>query len=240
MARPKKSPSQQIRAYDLHKGGFSPEAILGQLEQEFDKPVSLRTVERWTQGFKRLPAGVSDSDAPFQWHLLEKYGLPWEASEYLLEMWAYFLVRSLYNPKAEPPPTVRQVHWWWRVRQAAPDIDSQDVWWIAQEFVVREIAHQVLAQPLEMADVEVWLALKPWSGEDQRSIYLSNVKIGLIPPLRAVEQSSSTVERIWQETGKPHNIGLISLCVIPGPPEMLPSQRWEWMEKNQQEEGHER
>jgi hypothetical protein len=231
LPRPKASADQQLTAWQLYSQTnkkLSARSICRKLEEEFPEPVSQRTVERWLHAWRDQDSSL---DAPFQWYLMEEYGLPWQASEYLLEMWAYFLVRSVYNPKAEPPPTVRQVRWWWRVHQAAPDIDRQDVWWIAQEFVVREVAHEVLAQPLEMADVEAWLAVKPWSGEDQRSTYLSTVRIGLIPPLRAVDQSSSTVERIWQETGNPHNFGLISLCVIPGPPEMLPSQRWEWMDK---------
>lgn len=240
MPRPKANPEQHWRAYQFYRNGLGQTAIYAELEKEFKDPVSERTVATWIKGFKTLREETVSLDSPFQWHLMEKYGLPWEASAYLLQMWAYYVVRSLDNPKPEPPPTTRQVSWWWRVHQAAPDIDQQDVWWIAQEFVVREVAHEVLAQPLEMADVEAWLAVKPWSGEDQRSTYLSTVEIGLIPPLRTADQSSSTLEKIWQEPGKPHNLGLISLCVIPGPPEMLPSQRWEWMERNQQEEGHER
>ena len=68
MGRPKSPENQQLRAYALHEQGFLPKAIKQELEQEFEKPVSLRTVERWRSDFKskrfqvKVPKGLAFKD----------------------------------------------------------------------------------------------------------------------------------------------------------------------------------
>ena len=68
MGRPKSPEEQQLRAHVLHEQGFTPKAIKQELEQEFEKPVSLRTVERWRSDFKskrfqvKVPKGTALKD----------------------------------------------------------------------------------------------------------------------------------------------------------------------------------
>jgi len=68
LGRPKSPEEQQLRAHVLHEQGFTPKAIKQELEQEFEKPVSLRTVERWRSDFKsnrfqvKVPKGLALKD----------------------------------------------------------------------------------------------------------------------------------------------------------------------------------
>ena len=116
------------------------------LQNEFATPVSLRTITNWIQGFKRMPLDIASLDAPFRWHRMDEHELPWEGGAYILNMWVYaqeiwaeaqgqwpgwtFLGAPRENPwlPSLPTPTVREVRWWWRVRQAAPKLNEFGVW----------------------------------------------------------------------------------------------------------------
>ena len=190
MPRQRASPEQHKRAYDLFLEGSGPAAILRMLEDEFEEPVSARTVATWVKSFKELSPGTVSLDSPFEWHRLEEYGLPWEASAYLLEMWAFVQENEIYEARGFtiPPPTIRQVRWWWRVHLAVPELDMADVWVLAQRFAFRELAHEVLGQPSGMADLEAHLAYKPWEGwpdsTEKLERYHRAIEEGRIPPLR--------------------------------------------------------
>lgn len=178
MPRPKASAQQHRRAYELYNAGFGPTAILQQLYEEYrDDTVSARTIATWIKGYKDLREEVTKLDAPFEWHRLEEYGLPWEASAYLLDMWAHVhqhfdMEWQEFDQVPPPPPTVRQVRWWWRVHQAVPEIENKmDIYWLAESFVGREMYHDIINVPLEMADLEAYLSYKPWSSEERLSAY---------------------------------------------------------------------
>lgn len=190
MPRPKKSPEQQVRAYQLHQQRFGAGAITLQLELEFEAPVSRRTVERWIGGFPK----DSELDSPFEWHRMEEYGLPWEASAFLLEM--LFAARESRLNHLLPEPTVRQARWWWRVHLAAPEIrDPDDLILLAQRFVSREIAHDILGSPLDLGDLQALLAYKRWRNDARRERYLAATTEGRIPALRPNHEQSVT----WEE-----------------------------------------
>ena len=102
-----------------------------------------------------------------QWHRLGEYGLPGESSAFLLEMWRYVqeyfadALRGLEETIA--PPTVRQARWWWRVHEALPNEDDPaEIYFWAELFTRREMAQDILGEPLYVADLEPYLAYKPW------------------------------------------------------------------------------
>ena len=190
MGRPKSSPDQQIRAWNLREQrGYGPAAILKTLETEFDSPVSERTVKNWIHEFKVLSdEKAEDLDSPFEWHRVEEYGLPWKSGAFLLEVWKQ-LTRSRQEPSTQMP-TVRQARWWWRVHLAVPEvIDPMDVFYLAERFVFRELLIDVLGQPNNMRDLEAHLAYKPWVDERNRLEYHTDIKFkGFIPPLQKTSE----------------------------------------------------
>ena len=117
MGRPKASPDQLGVAEVLHTKGYGPKGILSQLEQRFDEPVSLGTVNNWIKQFKKFEGDVF-LDTPFQWENMDKAGIPWEEGEYLLKVWKW-----LQDEIGEGPPTFRHMRWWWRAHLACPNLD---------------------------------------------------------------------------------------------------------------------
>ena len=68
MPRPKGSALQQTRTYELYKEGLGPTAIFDKLCEDFEDPVSARTVSTWLRGFRELNDEVKNLDAPFEYH----------------------------------------------------------------------------------------------------------------------------------------------------------------------------
>ena len=117
MPRPKANPEQHLQAYRLWQTGKGHTEIAVALEHEFANAVSERTISTWIRGFKALTPQTADLDSPFEWHRLGCYGLPWEASDFLLEMWRVIVTGQLI-PVPVAPPTTRQMIWFWRVHHS--------------------------------------------------------------------------------------------------------------------------
>ena len=179
---------EKIRASKLRRQGMSYQAIADALSDEakdgrrFDRA----TIYRVCRAMPESPL-----DEPFEWHRLEEYELPWEAGAYLLETWRIVMDGEInqFKELGQVLPTVRQVKWWWRIHQAAPEIGSKsDVWFLAQRFVNRELTHQVLNKPLFLADLEANLAYKPWEGWPENlerfEAYMKAVSEGRIPQIQ--------------------------------------------------------
>ena len=159
---------------------------------EFDDPVSTRTVSNWLRDFRALDESVAALDSPFEWHRMEEYGLPWEASSWLLEQWRW-VTRGVTEL---PLPTVREVRWWWRIHQAVPEIrtHTKEPQWLtrwhidtvqmASAFVARELAHELLGEPMVMDDLEALIALRPWESEELEKFYRMQLDLRIIPPVR--------------------------------------------------------
>ena len=146
----------------------------------------LRTIQRMV---KEIRGNLGPLDRPFQWHRMGEWGLPWEASEFILGMWAYAkelsadLDWSLQYSVPLPPPSVRLVHWWWRVHQAAPDETRFFVWMWGRELWRCDLYKDVLGKPADPSGIEAYLAYKPWQNPKQQDIYDRAIKRGTISPL---------------------------------------------------------
>lgn len=162
------------------------------------KPPARRTIANYVKIYDDLKTEIKLRGRPFEWHKLEEYGLPWEASKVILQahqwMQANYLnqvehYKSLPNAIGEiyrPEFTVRQARWVWRISQAllGEEVGIANIYYMAAAFSGREIAHDLLDIPLEMADLEGILAWTPWKSDEHQEGYYKAVRAGIIPPVR--------------------------------------------------------
>src|SRR5919106_6757074 len=212
MPRPRKYSNHKLEAYGLYQQrkakGEDVSALDLQVELEELHPegtASYRLIADWVREFKQQDEWQALLDSPFQWHRIEEYGLPWECGRYVLDL---YLKSSRYgdperNVNYVVAPSVRQVRWWWRIHLAAPEVKGMDLILLAQRWVAREMAHDVLNVPLEMADLEALLIYRPWIGDQSRADYLLDVKDGVIPSLRHdPKQAARNAEKIKELAGE--------------------------------------
>jgi hypothetical protein len=240
MPRPKANPEQYLQAYRLWRKGKGHKEIYEVLEGEFYPSVSERTISNWIQGFKKLHPETVDLDSPFEWREMARHGLPWEASSFIMDMLkdayysrAGYTQSGLNNVVLSTTTTVRDVLWWWRVHQAAPEIPEgvgtlRDIQQLAAQFTFREMTHELLATPMETADLEARLALKPWLDADHHRRYHWAADLGVIPAIARPE--SAEISRVIVATvDKPDDLkGWMdggSFGILEDHLELLPSQQ---------------
>ena len=205
MARLKKNTSQRVETWEMYKLGFGPTAIHRALKVRFDAGgygdfediVHLNTVKNWLREFRESDKGLDDR---FEWHRMDEYGLPWDASSFLMTMWSWARESGPFAYKNEdfhfPFPSVREVKWWWRIHLVEASLTHKWVWTITQWFVARELLHDLLGKPIEMEDLEAYLAYKPWNKENL-AVYRDAVSHGRVPEIKATPGWSNDGEWLW-------------------------------------------
>jgi hypothetical protein len=185
---------EKLRANALRREGRTYADIADVLsdESEDGRKFDRATIYRVCKNMPESPL-----DDPFRWYQIKEHGIPWEASGFIMQMldgayharqWTIENRETLGQGALEFTPTFREVIWWWRVHEATPEIAQQvgrlaDIRSLGDLFVTREIAHELLALPLETADLEACLALKPWLNEERHSNYHKMVELGVVPPV---------------------------------------------------------
>ena len=134
---------------------------------------------------------------------MEEAGIPWEASEFLLQMWRAIVTGELIYWYREPP-TMRQMVWFWRVHLAAPELKPKfptgnGILVLAQQFLQRELRHELLAEPLIIEDLTAYLACTPWRSPEHRFAYEEGVANRHILALRG-----QSIEGLGEVPGIPH------------------------------------
>ena len=184
---------------NLVHGGLTASKVLTELNKVSDfegRLPQLRTLQRVVSDIR---GSMTINDGEFRWGNLDDYDIPWEASEYLLDLWV-FAKRGRYKSYSKfenPLLSVREVKWWWRVHLADQRLDTEGVMGVSQLFVERELIHEVLKMPRDMADLEALLAFKPWRSEEFGAIYFEAVDSKRIPALKVI--SIETGSRLIQE-----------------------------------------
>ena len=132
-------------------------------------------------------------ESPFQWEYMETYipyGLSWESSAFLLEMWR-FMRSGLWLTGGGPSPTVRQMRWFWRVHLASPGLkNSWSIFHLGQRFVQREQRKDLLGESVGMDDLTAFVTLTPWVSLVYERVYNLAVLEQGIPPLQRETQST--------------------------------------------------
>ena len=198
MPRPKASSRQHSDAYDLHLAGLGSLAIWESLDKRYSDVVAPRTVDNWISGFKGLNPKIKELDSPFVFNKMEDYGLPLDASAYLLQ-----LLTSWADGRLSWWPWVRDMRWVWRVHLAAPDLCLLDVYWLANTFALREKAHEVLGIPFDVDDLQAFLANRPWVSTAALERYREAIADGRIPPVPPPGPDDNMAFHIAEATGQP-------------------------------------
>lgn len=184
MARPRLD-AARIALIRRLRGGRNTIDEIETLMIEAGRRTSRGAIARYTKEYDQQQEAEKTLDAPFEWHRLADYELPWEASAYLFDVLTKARIQLLAHlgttPIMLPPATVREVRWWWRIHLADPAIEWFDVVHIARAFASRELASQILGKPLFMADLEALVAYHPWSGGDSKRLYQEAVEYGVAP-----------------------------------------------------------
>ena len=189
MARPSISDPVRLEIKSWRATGRTIDAIEIAMQETRDAGVvktempGRGSIAKYSKQYDDLPQEKKKLDEFFEWHRLDEYGLPWEASAYVLELWRYALESGVYPLKDTDValPSVRQVRWWLRVHQADPDLDMSGVLHLAGAFGMRELYHDLLEMPLELVDLGALLAYKPWRDDEHRQTYLKAIKEQRIP-----------------------------------------------------------
>lgn len=201
--------SEKVRAFELRRSGKTYEQIAEILSDEADDgwKFDRATIYRACKAMPDLPI-----DNPFEWHRLEEYGLPWEASAYLLQVWSHRIeywrgtdrLIDEERPEEDPnhsdgPLTARRARWCWRIHLADPELNVDGVLSLSAAFESRDLVHELLNVPLELKDLEVLLAYKPWANEERLEAYRSALIEKRIPFIEGM--SASATELIPEAPG---------------------------------------
>ena len=109
MGRPFYNHEKMSRALELHVLGLGLTEIREMVSKGQASP-SLRTIGYWIKRFRTLSSRELSLDQTIEWHLLDTYGLPWEASG---------LIRRL---SGKGLPSKRRARWWWRLYIDKPEL----------------------------------------------------------------------------------------------------------------------
>ena len=123
MGRPFYSHEEMSRALELHVLGLGVTEIREKVSKGQASP-SLRTIGYWIKRFRTLSSRELNLDQTIEWHLLDTYGLPWEASG---------LIRRLSRRGL---PSKRRASWWWRLTIAKPELSDDELLDMAETCVV--------------------------------------------------------------------------------------------------------
>ena len=198
MARPKTLEATILEIRSGRADGKTLDQIGAWMEQNREvglvtRPMPGRnTIAKYTREYDALPSETKHLDRAFEWHRMEKYELPWEASRIILDL--LDLVEQRHTELLEwltntapgfteqatarmfwrewidnRPATLRQIRWVWRVHQAAPEIGNEvgslkDLWSLAMRFSDREVHADLLRSPVSFADLDMLLVYRPWLG----------------------------------------------------------------------------
>lgn len=174
MGRPKTSQHWIGRIQTLTAEKTSAAKILERFETEAeqggrnDYPLK-RTIEREVKKFHALRPDEQRQFALFRWPESMLIGaLPWEASSDALD-----LLRLFDEDENEARPTVRATLWYWRVKQARPDIGQLAALNVAAYLSAYEITRDDPPgeDRVDAHSDELKLAYHPWRSAEDGAAY---------------------------------------------------------------------
>ena len=108
----KENQPQYLSAYVMRAQGRTRAYILDELKRRYQRAFPhVRTLSKWLLEFDAVAEEEKEKDRPFSWLDMDKYGLPWNASQDVVEH------VMQYAEERRQEPTGRQAVWMWRVLQ---------------------------------------------------------------------------------------------------------------------------
>ena len=172
--------------------------VLGPNTEAQEKKIG-RQLEKWGE-----PKNHDPLDEVFDWRRLTDAGLGWEASDVVLNLWAYDQKlsvdreRQTLEDNVNRPATMRKALWWWKVHCATGEfrenrLDLQNmsrthfVWQAAEVFWLADWYESSLGISQDTSGNWAILAYKPWGNIVRRDAYNSALDENRIsPPLNVV------------------------------------------------------
>jgi hypothetical protein len=159
--------------YREHKRGKSDEEIGRELGKHRSTIYRAR---------KHMPD--SPLDEPFQWHKLTEYGIPWDASGYLLTLWHGIWKGELVDSVEDVQwITARDMLWAWRVHLAVPDMWHSFVLWWGRQLASVEMRHIVLGTEPDFDGYYQYLAFQELDGDEGARNYAKALAEGYVKPI---------------------------------------------------------
>ena len=161
------------------------ELVLGKKQETVEKKIG-RKLDEWDES-----SGSNNHDPldeVFDWRRLPDIGLGWEASNVVLNLWAYDQKLSADRDRQHPgndiniPATMRKALWWWKVHCATGEFKEdqidlleigrvQFVWSAAEVFWLADWYESRLGIPQDTSGNWAYLAYKPWRNAERRDEY---------------------------------------------------------------------
>jgi hypothetical protein len=196
VGRPKTSQHWILRIWTLAAQRVSSANILARFEAEADQggrtdfPLK-RTIEREVKRFHAMTPEGKRQFALFRWpdSMLDE-ALPWEASGDALD-----LLRHFDEQHWEERPTVRAALWYWRVKQARPEMALRDALEIAANLSAYELTRaDARGDPFDAGADELKLTYQPWRSPDDAAAYTARTGENPIAMMR-----DYTDPRVYEE-----------------------------------------
>jgi hypothetical protein len=182
--------------------GLPLDEVYRRIEDEFEDHAPDRsTVARYLKKWDELDAALKQWAVPWRWPDMPP-GVPIEASRFLLDCQLVH-TRTLSRIKGFPqwPLTAfspQKAAWAWRVHQADPELDPEDVLWLASDFVWHELASLVLQEALapKIDGLVDRLRHLPWRDAEHYRRYYDALSDDAIAPPYPLDSEETT----WEET----------------------------------------
>ena len=170
---------QRMRTLELFGASLGPTPIYRKLQDEYQDPVSLKTVKNWLADFRRPgkegeernpeEAKFLISLKPFTWGDIGQHEIPWEASEFI----ARLMVENVDSMKGTHHRSLLriQVLWLWRFSLLAPTLPISRLLKMSGHIIIEQLRAVLNGEPMDFDDIYWWLAYEPWKNLEKHKVY---------------------------------------------------------------------
>ena len=135
---------------------------------------------------KRCEKMVTELDAPVKWHSseMDAKGIPKDNRQRLHDM--FMNPREDISPDRKPIPTTYRLlnHVDYLLTYRSKDINHDiDLMIIANQYARREMIANFHDEPMDRADIDMWINSRAWSSLDNYKAYMENLKTNYLQPM---------------------------------------------------------
>ena len=183
---------QMAKTLVLFGLSFGPTAIHSKLCEEFQEPVTLKTVKNWLADFRRTPKDIDGREtaiakflerfASFTWGDIGQYEIPWEASEFIARLLVENVDSSISKGTWYRDLTRIEVSWIYRFHLVAPTVQPSTFLEMRDQIVLEDALSVLTGNPVDFDATFWYLAYRPSESPERQRAYDSAVDKRYIPP----------------------------------------------------------